>query len=174
MNLRAPLLRHGVGNHDNIRSIRPNRKVFPITRRTCTAGILPSDDVWLDEVAKPMIEPTKKNIVLVVALLVALLMYAASANAQRYCAVTQHGTVEIQTTPKTTHYTASIAYDVEFCGDVVLVATEQATDTGLAVTRLSAHSTQSDGVIVVIVDPDYVQPGGIIVVGWIGVSDDGQ
>ena len=123
-----------------------------------------------------MIEPNNKTLLISLGLVIGLLLllFASNANAQRSCKVWQHGTVEIQTTPKTTHYTASITYDVEFCGDVVLVATEQAVDTGLAVARLSAHSTQSDGVIVMMVDPEYVPPNGIVVVGWVGVSDDGQ
>lgn len=121
------------------------------------------------------IEPTKRNILIAAVLVAAVwLLLASSANAQRSCKVWQHGTVQIQTTPKTTHYRAVIAYDIEFCGDVVLVATEQAVDTGLAVTRLSAHSTPTDGVIVVMVDQEYIPPNGIVHIGWIGVSDDGQ
>lgn len=121
------------------------------------------------------IEPTKRNILIAAVLVAAVwLLLASSANAQRSCKVWQHGTVQIQTTPKTTHYRVPITYDIEFCAAATLVATEQAVDTGLSVTRLSAHSTQSDGLIVVMVDPEYVAPNGVVYISWVGISDDGQ
>ena len=121
-----------------------------------------------------MIEPNNKTLLISLGLVIGLLLllFASNANAQRSCKVWQHGTVEIQTTPKTTHYRVPITYDIEFCGDVTLLAAEQAVDTGLAVTRLAAHSTRSDGVVVVMVDQEYIPPNGIVYISWIGVSDD--
>lgn len=128
-----------------------------------------------------MIEPTKRKIIFIIsALLIFWLAWVAlsrTANAQNDeypCKRWQSGTVELQTSPKATQYIVPIEYGAEFCGEAVLVVTEQGVDTGLAVVRSSAYSTQDNGTIQVEIDPKSVAPNGVVVLGWVGVSDDGQ
>lgn len=123
-----------------------------------------------------MPEMNKRNLTIAVCLIVGLWLLMAlssAANAQTYCKVQQHGTVELQTSAKTTQHIIPVAYDAPFCGDVVLFVTEQGVDTGLALATFSAHSTRSEGVLQIEIN-DRVPPNGIVVIGWMGVSDDGQ
>jgi len=123
-----------------------------------------------------MPEMSKGNLiaaVIVVVLIWLLLAASEAANAQIYCKVWQHGTVELQTSAKQTQYIIPVEYDAPFCGDVTMFVTEQGVDTGLALATFSAQSTRSEGVLQIEIN-DRVPPDGIVVIGWMGVSDDGQ
>ena len=62
-----------------------------------------------------------------------------------------------------------------FCGDVILVATEQAVDNMVGgCAACSRHSTQTDGVIVVMVDEEYDTADTVLssLSGWEPVTMD--